>query len=103
MAIEPAQLARSLGALDSLDLQGGPARTLQQVLRSARTLLDADRVGLKLIDQAGALRWASGSDRLVETGAGDLSVPVQLGGGPVGTLDLYTSSRPPWRRGSPIG
>ena len=99
MAIEPAQLARSLGALDSLDLQGGLARTLQQVLRSARTLLDADRVGLKLIDQAGALRWASGSDRLVETGVGDLSVPVQLGGGPVGTLDLYDPGPRKWGDG----
>jgi GAF domain-containing protein len=93
MPIEPAQLASSLGALDFLDLEGGVVRTLQQVLRSARNLLDAERAGLKLIDQAGALHWASGSDRLVEAGAGDLSVPVHLGGGPVGTLDLYARDR----------
>jgi ANTAR domain len=99
MPIEPAQLARSLGALDSLNLEGGVLRTLQQVLRSARSLLDADRAGLRLIDQAGALRWASGSDRLVEAGAGDLSVPVQLGGGPVGTLDLYDPGPRKWGDG----
>ena len=96
MPIEPAQLARSLGALDSLNLNGGLARTLQQVLRSAKNLLGVDRAGLMLVDQTGALRWASGSDRLVEAGVGDLSVSVQLGGGPVGTLDLYDSGRREW-------
>jgi hypothetical protein len=65
MPIEPAQLARSLGSLGSLNLEGGLARTLQQVLRSVKTLLDTDRAGLMLVDQAGALRWATGSDRLV--------------------------------------
>jgi hypothetical protein len=99
MPIEPAQLASSLGALDFLNLEAGVVRTLQQVLRSARNLLDADRAGLMLIDQAGALRWASGSDRQVEAGAGDLSVPVQLGGGPVGTLDLYAPGRREWGDG----
>ena len=62
MPIEPAHLARSLGALDTVDVAQGLARTLQQVLRSAKTLLDADRAGLMLVDQAGALRWASASD-----------------------------------------
>ena len=99
MPIEPAQLASSLGALDFLDLQGGVVRTLQQVLRSARNLLDADRAGLKLVDHDGALRWATGSDRLVEAGAGDLTVPVSLGGGPVGTLDLYAPGRREWDDG----
>jgi hypothetical protein len=37
------------------------------------------------------MRWASGSDRVVEARAGDLRVPVQVGGGPVGTLDVYGS------------
>jgi GAF domain-containing protein len=69
------------------------------VLRSARTLLDADRAGLRLIDEAGALRWAGGSDRLVEAGPGELSVPVQLGGGPVGTLDLYDPGPREWGDG----
>jgi GAF domain-containing protein len=72
MPIEPAHLARSLGALDTVDVAQGLARTLQQVLRSAKTLLDADRAGLMLVDQAGALRWASASDRIAEAGEGDL-------------------------------
>lgn len=93
MPIEPAQLARSLGALDTLDLEAGLAVTLQQVLRSAKTLLEVDRAGLMLLDPAGVLRWASGSDRVVEARAGDLRVPVQIGGGPVGTLDVYGSAK----------
>jgi hypothetical protein len=70
--------------------------TLPQVLRSAKTLLDADRAGLMLVDQAGALCWASGSDRVVEAVAGDLSVPVQVGGGPVGTLHVYVNAPRAW-------
>jgi hypothetical protein len=96
MPIEPAQLARSLGALGSLDVEQGLAVTLPQVLRSAKTLLDADRAALMLIDQAGALRWASASEPVVEAVAGDLSVPVQVGGGPVGTLDVYVSGPREW-------
>jgi hypothetical protein len=96
MTIEPAQLANSLGALDTLDFEGSLARTLQQVLRAAKTLLEADRVGLMLVDQAGALRWASGSDRAGEARSGDLSVPVQVGGGPVGTLDVYVAVPREW-------
>jgi hypothetical protein len=56
----------SLGALDALDVEQGLDVTLPQVLRSAKTLLEVDRVGLMLVDQAGTLRWASGSDRVVE-------------------------------------
>jgi hypothetical protein len=89
MPIDPAQLVSSLGALGPLDVDQGLDVTLPQVLRSAKTLLGADRAALMLVDQTGALRWASGSDRMVEAGAGDLSVPIQVGGGPVGTLDLY--------------
>ena len=66
------------------------------MLRSAKTLLEVDRVGLMLVDQAGALRWASGSDRLVEAVAGDLSMPVEVGGGPVGTLDVYVTAPREW-------
>ena len=99
MPIDPAQLATSLGTLGSLDVEQGLAVTLQQVLGSAKTLLDADRAGLLLLDQAGALRWASGSDRLVEAGVGDLSVPVQLGGGQMGTLDLYDPGPRQWDDG----
>jgi hypothetical protein len=96
MTIEPAQLATSLGALDALDVEQGLGVTLPQVLRSAKTLLEVDWVGLMLVDQAGALRWASGSDRLVEAVAGDLCVPVQVGGGPVGTLDVYVTAPREW-------
>jgi hypothetical protein len=98
MPIDPAQLARSLGALSSLDVEQGLAVTLPQVLRSATTLLDADRTALMLIDHAGALRWASASDPVVEAEAvaGDLSVPVQVSGGPMGTLDVYVTGPREW-------
>jgi ANTAR domain len=96
MMIEPAQLASSLGALGSLDVERGLEVSLRQVLRSAKTLLDADRAGLMLVDQAGVLRWASGSDRMGEAVVGDLSVPVEVGGGPVGTLDVYVSAAREW-------
>jgi hypothetical protein len=96
MMIEPAQLASSLGALGSLDVERGLDVSLRQVLRSAKTLLDADRAGLMLVDQAGVLRWASGSDRMGEAVVGDLSVPVEVGGGPVGTLDVYVSAAREW-------
>jgi hypothetical protein len=96
MVIAPAQLASSLGALDSVDVEQGLGVTLQQVLRSAKTLLQADRAGLMLVDHAGALRWASASDQVVEARPGDLSVPVQVGGGPVGTLDVYVAAQRDW-------
>jgi hypothetical protein len=96
MPIEPAQLARSLGSQGSLDVEQGLEVTLPQVLRSAKTLLDADRVGLMLLDQAGALRWADASDQVREAVAGDLSVPVQVGGGTVGTLNVYVSPSRAW-------
>jgi GAF domain-containing protein len=140
MPIDPAHLARSLGALDTLDVGQGLARTLQQVLRSAKTLLDADRAGLMLVDHAGSLRWASASEGMVEAVEGGLelaqgpcrtafaqrapaavpdlsaepgwhaltqvgiaegiraalSVPVVVGGGPVGTLDVYLAAPREW-------
>ena len=140
MPIAPAHLARSLGALDTLDVEQGFTGTLQQVLRSAKTLLDANRAGLMLVDHAGALRWASASDPMVESHEGEsealahgpcriafaqrapaavlaisaesswpalarmpiddairaLSVPVQLGGGPVGTLDVFVAAPKEW-------
>jgi GAF domain-containing protein len=96
MPITPAQLARSLGALGLLEVEQGLAGTLQQVLGSAKTLFDADRVGLMLVDQAGALGWASASDGMAEARSGDLTVPVQVGGGPVGTLDVYITAPRRW-------
>ena len=96
MPIRPAQLASSLGALGTLDVDQGLAVTLPLVLRSAKTLLDADRAVLMLVDQTGALRWASASDRVGEAAAGDLSMPVEVGGGPVGTLDVYVTAPREW-------
>jgi GAF domain-containing protein len=141
MPIDPAQLARSLGDLGSLDAEQGLAVTLPQVLRAAKTLLAADRARLMLVDRAGVLRWASASDPMVETpesellplahgpcraafaqrapvavpglaGAagrrtparvgidagnhGTLSVPVQVAGGPVGTLDVRVAAPREW-------
>jgi len=140
MPIEPAQLARSLGALDTLEVERGFTGTLQQVLRSARTLLDADIAGLMLVDHAGTLRWAA-ADPMVQTHEGELeqlahgpcrvafaqrapaavpdrsvepgwsepaqagidadihaglSVPVFVGGGPVGTLDVFVTAPREW-------
>jgi hypothetical protein len=101
MPIDPAQLASSLGDLRSLDVEQGLAATLQQVLRSARTLFDADMARVMLVDQAGALRRAGAADVEAQVGpdAGDrgsLSVPVQLAGGPVGTLDVHLSAPREW-------
>jgi hypothetical protein len=96
MPIAPAQLARSLGALDPLDVEQGLTATLEQVLGSAKTLFDADRVRLMLVDQAGALGWASGSDGTAQARSGDLNVPVHVGGGPVGTLDVYLTAPRRW-------
>ena len=64
MSIDPAKLANSIGALDALSLESGLARTLQQVLDSAKALFEVDRAGLMLVDHAGALRWASASDQV---------------------------------------
>jgi GAF domain-containing protein len=137
MPIDPARLARSLGTLDTLDLEEGLAEALHQVLGSAKTLLDADMTGLMLVDHAGALRWASAADPMVESHEGELgqlahgpcrvafaqrapaavpdrnveprwselaqagihaglSVPVFVGGGPVGTLDVYVTAPRAW-------
>jgi GAF domain-containing protein len=102
MPIDPAQLARSLGAFGTQDLEGDLEMTMQQVLRSAKTLLDADRARLMLVDKVGALRWASASDPMVETHEGELE---QLAHGPcrvafvqrvpVAVRDL--SAEPGWR------
>ena len=144
MPINPADLARSLGALDTLDVERGLAGTLQQVLRSAKTLFDADGAGLTLVDRAGALRWARVSDQDPQAVEGDreglaqgpctvafaqrapaavrdlsaepdwrelaqvffddgfhsaLSVPVEVDGGAVGTLDIYVGTRSEWDAG----
>jgi hypothetical protein len=96
LPIEPAQLASSLGALGSVDVERGLAVTLPQVLRSAKALLHADRVVLMLVDRAGTLRWASASDRVGEAVTGDLRVPVEVAGSPVGTLDVSCTASREW-------
>ena len=67
MPIDPAELAKSIGALGILDPEAGLAPTLQQVVVAAKQLLDADAAGLMLIDCQGQLRWASASDRTAQT------------------------------------
>jgi GAF domain-containing protein len=141
MPIDPAELARSIGALDALGDEAGLARTLRQVVESARALFGADSAGLTLVDRAGALRWASASGQVAEPAQegqerlangsctvafarrapaavpdvsaerdwrelarmlvdegirSALSVPVEVGGGPVGTLDVYADTRSEW-------
>jgi GAF domain-containing protein len=141
MPIDPAGLAKSIGALDTLDPRRGLAPTLQQVADAAKQLFGADGAGLMLVDQEGLLRWASASDQSAQTMEdnqerlaqgpcavafsqrlpaairnvrtepdwGDftrvlisegicaaLSVPVELDGGVIGTLDVYSAEPRDW-------
>jgi GAF domain-containing protein len=141
MPIDPTDLAKSIGALGSLDPERGLAPTLQQVADSAKQLFAADGAGLMLVDADGQLRWASASDQTAQTledgqerlaqgpcavafsqrlpaairdirtepewaeftqvllGEGicaALSVPVELDGGVIGTLDIYASETRDW-------
>ena len=141
MPIDPTELAKSIGALGSLDPERGLAPTLQQIADSAKQLFAADGAGLMLIDAEGQLRWASASDQtaqtledrqerlaqgpcavafsqrlsaairnihtepdwdkfaqvLVSEGiCAALSVPVELDGGVIGTLDIYVGQSRDW-------
>jgi GAF domain-containing protein len=141
MPIDPTDLAKSIGALDTLDPERGLAPTLQQLTDAAKQLFRADGAGLMLIDAEGALRWASASDQTAQTvedgqerlaqgpcavafsqrlpaairdlslepdwqefghvlvGEGvcaALSVPVELDGGVIGTLDIYANKARDW-------
>jgi GAF domain-containing protein len=141
MPIDPTDLAKSIGALGSLDPERGLARTMQQVTDGAKQLFRADAAGLMLIDAEGQLRWASASDQTAQTledrqerlaqgpcavafsqrlsaairnihtepdwdkfakvlvGEGicaALSVPVELDGGVIGTLDIYAAQPRDW-------
>jgi GAF domain-containing protein len=141
MPIDPTDLAKSIGALGSLDPGRGLAPTLQQIANAAKQLFAADGAGLMLVDAEGQLRWASASDQTAQTledeqerlakgpcavafsqrlpaairdiriepewaeftqvllGEGicaGLSVPVELDGGVIGTLDVYTAQARDW-------
>jgi GAF domain-containing protein len=141
MPIDPSDLAKSIGALDSLDPGRGLAPTLQQVTDAAKQLFRADGAGLMLVNAEGQLRWASASDQTAQTLEDSqerlaqgpcavafsqrlpaairdlraepdwqeftpvlvsegicaaLSVPVELDGGVIGTLDIYTRNPRDW-------
>jgi GAF domain-containing protein len=141
MPINPTDLAKSIGALGSLDPGQGLALTLQQIADAAKQLFAADGAGLMLIDAEGQLRWASASDQTAQAledgqerlaqgpcavafsqrlpaairdirvepdwteftqvlvGEGvcaALSVPVELDGGVIGTLDIYAREPRDW-------
>ncbi len=141
MPIDPTDLAKSIGALGSLDPQRGLAPTLQQITDAAKQLFAADGAGLMLVDADGQLRWASASDQTAQTledgqerlaqgpcavafsqrlpaAIGNiqtepgwaeftqvllsegicagLSVPVELDGGVIGTLDIYAAQPRDW-------
>jgi signal transduction protein with GAF and PtsI domain len=140
MRIEPAALAKALGTVDQVDLDRGLAPSVLQLLTMTKGLLDADSVGLMLVDARGLLRWAVASDQQAEQleqaqeelaqgpctdafwqrvpvpvrdvtqeGAREiasvllgasfraaLSVPVELAGGPIGTLDAYARGERAW-------
>ena len=141
MPIDPTDLAKSIGALGSLDSQRGLAPTLQQIADAAKQLFSADAAGLMLVDAEGQLRWASASDQvaqnledgqerlaqgpcavafsqrlpaairnihtdpdwgefakvlLAEGVCAALSVPVELDGGVIGTLDVYVGQPRDW-------
>jgi GAF domain-containing protein len=141
MPVDPTDLAKSIGALGTLDPERGLAPTLQQLTDAAKQLFRADGSGLMLIDGEGVLRWASASDQTAQTvedgqerlaqgpcavafsqrlpaairnislepewqeftqvllGEGvcaALSVPVELDGGVIGTLDIYAGTARDW-------
>jgi GAF domain-containing protein len=141
MPIDPTDLAKSIGAIGSLDPERGLAPTLQQIADGAKQLFRADGAGLMLVDADGQLRWASASDQtsqnledgqerlaqgpcavafsqrlpaairniytepdwqdftqvlLAEGISAALSVPVELDGGVIGTLDIYSGDPRDW-------
>jgi GAF domain-containing protein len=141
MPIDPTDLAKSIGALGSLDPGRGLAPTLQQITDAAKQLFRADGAGLMLVDAEGQLRWSSASDQstqtledgqerlaqgpcavafsqrlpaairnlhsepdwaeftqvlLAEGICAALSVPVELNGGVIGTLDVYVGQPRDW-------
>jgi GAF domain-containing protein len=62
MRIDPADLAKSIGSLDSLDAEDNLERSLQAAVVAAKALFNADGAGLMLADAEGRLRWATATD-----------------------------------------
>src|SRR5215218_6454868 len=58
MRIEPAALAKAIGALDEVDLNRGLGPSVLQLMTMVKQF-DADAVGLMLVDAEGMLRWAA--------------------------------------------
>jgi hypothetical protein len=66
MRIEPAALAKAIGALDEVDLDQGLVPCVLQLVTMTKQLLGVDAAGLMLVDADGALRWAAASDQQAE-------------------------------------
>jgi GAF domain-containing protein len=123
MRIEPAALAESIGTLTTLDPDEGFPQALQQVVEAAKLLFEADGAGLMLVGKEELLTWASASDAQAERAEAvqavqdveadsrwsqvapalvaaqlraALSVPVELAGGPIGTLEVYGAGPRDW-------
>ena len=56
MRVEPAALAKAIGALDEVDLNRGLGPSVLQLMTMVKRLVDADAVGLMLVDAEGMLR-----------------------------------------------
>jgi GAF domain-containing protein len=118
MPIDPAALVRNISSLAALDAEHDLPRAMQQITSAAKELLGVDGAGLMLADERGDLRWAAASDQQTPMAMRDatkephwgkitdvvtgqemragLSVPVQLEGGPIGSLDLYSADPRDW-------
>jgi GAF domain-containing protein len=66
LPVDPADLVVSIATLGKPESDRSLARTLQQVVDTAKKLLDADGVGLMLADSNGQLRRASASNQQVQ-------------------------------------
>ena len=99
MPIDPSMLAKSIGTLTDLHPDQDLPATLQQAVIAAKQLFEADAAGVMLVDLDGALerRWGEIALVFVEVHIrSGLSVPVDLGGGPIGTLDVYVAAPRGW-------
>ena len=97
MPIDPSMLAKSIGTLTDLHPDQDLPATLQQAVIAAKQLFEADAAGVMLVDLDGTLerRWGEIALVFVEVHIrSGLSVPVDLGGGPIGTLDVYVAAPP---------